>query len=287
MLENLERAPVAGAVERAPAARATERAAVAGAMQRTAVAGATDRAAVTGATEHATVASAMVQEARAQATISSGDVTAADVTAAGVAGAAGASGATATTTPAAATAARLGVMVGGQRMLVSLAEAGEIVPVPGSIMPIPLSRPWVLGLMNLRGALYVVSDLGRFLGGAAADIGRESRLLALGPELEFNATIVVDRMLGLRAIGAMQEAPSGGDGGVVGGGVVGVSGAVGGGVDGGSVVGGGVGAANAGAARAPERAWLGRRFVDDDGHVWRELLLNELVRDPEFLLIGR
>ena len=53
-------------------------------------------------------------------------------------------------------AARLGLMIGEQRWLVDLSEAGEIVPVPDTIAPVPLTRDWLLGLVNLRGALYTV-----------------------------------------------------------------------------------------------------------------------------------
>ena len=45
--------------------------------------------------------------------------------------------------------ARLGLAIGDQRWLVDLAEAGEIVPIPAQMTPVPLTRDWFRGLVNL------------------------------------------------------------------------------------------------------------------------------------------
>ena len=88
---------------------------------------------------------------------------------------------------------RLGLLIGTQRWLVDLEQAGEIVPVPATIVPVPLTRDWLLGLVNVRGALYTVVDLYRFVGAPATESGKDARLLALG----------------LRNIAAMQPDDSG------------------------------------------------------------------------------
>ena len=52
-----------------------------------------------------------------------------------------------------ASATHLALMIGEDRYLVELAEAGEIVPMPSaSIMQVPLTRDWFLGVVNVRGA---------------------------------------------------------------------------------------------------------------------------------------
>jgi twitching motility protein PilI len=99
--------------------------------------------------------------------------------------------------------ARLGVMVGQERFLIRLEEAGEIVPVP-SLTPVPMTRDWFRGMCNLRGALHTVTDLGRFTGGGFTPMDREARLLALSSKLNLNAAILVSRMLGLRNLDLMQ-----------------------------------------------------------------------------------
>jgi twitching motility protein PilI len=72
-------------------------------------------------------------------------------------------------------------------------------------------------------------------------------LLALGSRLNFNASIIVSRMLGLRNVLQMQEESA-------------------------AQVGTGV---------------LGKSYRDAQGLVWRELRLTELIQDERFLLVGR
>lgn len=94
--------------------------------------------------------------------------------------------------------ARLGVQLGDRRLLVNLVQAGQIVPVPRSITQVPLVRPWLVGLVNLRGQLLAVSDLLEWLGEGQTTLTRESRLLAFGASLKLNAAILVTRALGLQ-----------------------------------------------------------------------------------------
>jgi twitching motility protein PilI len=98
---------------------------------------------------------------------------------------------------------RLGVLVGSEKFLIRLEEAGEIVPVP-TLTPVPLTRDWFRGMCNLRGSLHTVADLARFNGGAFTVIDRDSRLLALNTKLNFNAAILVSRMLGLKNLDNME-----------------------------------------------------------------------------------
>jgi twitching motility protein PilI len=150
---------------------------------------------------------------------------------------------------------RLGLMIGSQRWLLDLEQAGEIVSVPASITPVPLTRDWLLGLVNLRGALYTVVDLCRFAGVGRTEVSKDARLLALSGRLNFNASILVSRMLGLRNMGAMtrddtDRVPQGFS-----------------------------------AARVPD--WVGAARVDADGQRWFELDLARLVSSSDFLLVGR
>lgn len=152
-------------------------------------------------------------------------------------------------------AARLGLMIGGQRWLVDLSEAGEIVPVPDAIAPVPLTRDWLLGLVNLRGALYTVVDLQRYAGLGRTEAGKESRLLALAGRLEFNAAILVTRMLGLRNVASMRIDDAA--------------------------------AADTGFGAAGRPEWVGRSLLDADGQRWHELDLAKLAAGSAFLMVGR
>ncbi|MGE0799201.1 MAG: chemotaxis protein CheW [Lautropia sp.] len=152
-------------------------------------------------------------------------------------------------------AARLGLMIGERRLLVELSEAGEIVPVPSAIVPVPLTRDWLLGVVNLRGALHTVVDLRRFTGEGATEPTKEARLLSLAPTMNFNATLLVSRMLGLRNTVTMTELPPD--------------------------------AAESARPAGDGPAWLGRRFSDAEGRIWQELLLSRLIATPDFLMVGR
>ena len=160
--------------------------------------------------------------------------------------------------------ARLGLLIGGQRWLVDLSEAGEIVPWPVPVTPVPLTAPWFRGLANLRGVLFGVSDLDRFAGGEATPLSRDSRLLAFGASLNLNAALLVSRMLGLHDPMGWQVAE-----------------------DGGEDAQGQVPAHGTASAQAQAPAWAGRTLIDGEGRTWRELSLARLAADERFLCAGR
>lgn len=145
--------------------------------------------------------------------------------------------------------ARLGVQVGDRRLLVELAEAGEVAPLPAAMATVPMTRDWFRGLVNLRGALFAVSDLARFAGGAYTPSSREARLIAFAPRLGINGAIVVARMLGLKNVGDMQAVQPEADG-------------------------------------QPRPGWLGADWLDADGNRWTELSLARLAADDRFLAVG-
>lgn len=101
-------------------------------------------------------------------------------------------------------ASKLGLQVGGERWLVDLTDAGEVIPVPG-ITPVPLTRPWFRGVASIRGNLFSVVDIGTFLGGAAALPGEQARLLLLSERFRMGSALLVDRSLGLRNPEQLQE----------------------------------------------------------------------------------
>ena len=103
-----------------------------------------------------------------------------------------------------ATVHQLGVAIGGERYLLELTEAGEIVP-PPALATVPLTQPWYLGLANVRGSLMGVIDLARYLDPDTSAAGSEARLVSLAPRLGINCALLVTRVYGLRRPGAMQE----------------------------------------------------------------------------------
>src|SRR5215468_374937 len=144
---------------------------------------------------------------------------------------------------------RLGVACGGEQWLIRLADAGEVIAIP-QLAAVPRTKPWYLGIANIRGNLYGVIDFAGFLGrpvDATAPGSGQARLVLFGPRVgELRAGIIVQRVLGLRNLAEL--------------------------VQGGSPAG------------AP--AWYGSRWTDSDGRTWQEVDLARLAQDPGFLQVG-
>ncbi|MDQ2988167.1 MAG: chemotaxis protein CheW [Pseudomonadota bacterium] len=100
---------------------------------------------------------------------------------------------------------QLGVLIGADRYLLDLTQAGEIVPV-ASLTVVPLTQSWYLGLSNIRGNLVGVIDLARYLGLGETAIGPDSRIVTFAGALGFNCGLLVGRVYGLRHAGGMAPA---------------------------------------------------------------------------------
>ena len=169
-------------------------------------------------------------------------------------------------------AARLGVQCGASYWLIALDDAGEIVPVP-ELLPVPLTKPWYLGVANIRGGLFSVVDFAAFAGGEPAVRGSESRLVLAGPRFGINAALLVTRMLGLRNARDMQRANEASAGETSGAaawaGPVWLEGAA---LD-------ALPGATPGTLPAAQTASAAAR-------VWRELKFEHLIESPDFLNVG-
>src|SRR5882672_9531902 len=143
-------------------------------------------------------------------------------------------------------ASMLALQVGEEGWLVDLVDASEVIPVP-PITTVPLTRAWFRGAANIRGNLFSVVDFPAFLGGAAATLTEQSRLLLLGERFRTGAALLVDRSLGLRNPAQLKPLP------------------------------------RSGGARAP---WLKGEFQDPDGRAWKELDLSQLVQQQGFLNVA-
>ncbi|MGC1817762.1 MAG: chemotaxis protein CheW [Casimicrobiaceae bacterium] len=141
---------------------------------------------------------------------------------------------------------RLGLVCAGERWLLRLADAGEVIAVP-PIVKVPLTRSWFLGLANVRGSLYSVVDFAAFLGHDPVAIGSLARLILFNSRTgELNVGIVVERVAGLRNLAELTAAP----------------------------------------ARADAPDWYAQRWADAEGNAWQEIDLGALARDPAFLQVS-
>lgn len=142
----------------------------------------------------------------------------------------------------------LAVESAGHGFLLPLEQAGEIFAVAATVS-VPHTRPWFIGVSNLRGNLFGIVDLARFIG--LAPEGHEgqrnqSRLVALNPSLDVNCALLVDRLAGLRHAAQLTlETVT--------------------------------------AALRPR--FVGARYRDADGRAWQVLDLSALAADEDFVKI--
>jgi twitching motility protein PilI len=83
--------------------------------------------------------------------------------------------------------------------LTPLQQTREIFPVPTQITPVPKSRPWVFGMINLRGELLPVFDLKHYLTGQKNQVSKRSRIIVINHQ-NFYSGILVDEVFGLKHI---------------------------------------------------------------------------------------
>ena len=141
----------------------------------------------------------------------------------------------------------LAIECSGRGFLLPLREAGEIFALT-TILPVPYSHRWFLGVANLRGHLHGVVDLAGFLGIKTHEPGREqSRLVGFNAALDINCALMVDKLSGLRSDDELTPEPQ----------------------------------HDAGA----RPAFAGAVLRDANGRLWQELKLAALVGDEAFLKI--
>ena len=180
---------------------------------------------------------------------------------------------------------RLALECADANWLVRLSDTGEVLPLPPQVVPVPLTRPWFLGIANVRGALYGVVDFASFVSGRAAKRGSGpagiggsgqpvtsgARLVLLGSRFtDIRAGLLVEKVLGLRNL-ADFEAMSvpGPDTRAV--------------EDAADVA---AESANAPQGVDAQPSWSARSWTDGSGTRWRELDLVALTTDPEFIQVG-
>jgi twitching motility protein PilI len=143
----------------------------------------------------------------------------------------------------------LAVESAARGFLFPLKEAGEIFPL-GSLIPVPHTNRWFLGVANLRGHLHGVVDLASFLGVKADQntaVAPQGQLVGFNQALDLNCVLLVDKLSGLRS--EEQLTPDGVD------------------------------------ADSPRPSFVGARYRDASGRLWQELNLAALAGDEAFLRI--
>ena len=92
----------------------------------------------------------------------------------------------------------LGLQTPTENWLVDLADTGEVLPVP-PVTPVPLTRAWHRGLVNVRGNLHDVVDFSLFQSGETIASGGSARILLLGSQHGHGIALLFSRATGLRS----------------------------------------------------------------------------------------
>lgn len=142
-------------------------------------------------------------------------------------------------------ASRLGVTIGGENWLLALGDISEVLPLP-EVMRVPLTQAWFMGMANVRGNLYALTDLAAYIGHPPATATADRRVLLAHGRFGINAGLLVDRVIGLRHLEDMQIEQG----------------------------------------TEPKAAWQLGRYKDAGGQAWGELDLGVLLRQHEFLQIA-
>ena len=67
--------------------------------------------------------------------------------------------------------------IGTMRLACNVKQVHEFLPIP-AFTPVPGTKPWILGLANVRGDLLTIVDLAWFLKGKRSTVSMRTRLLA-------------------------------------------------------------------------------------------------------------
>lgn len=89
------------------------------------------------------------------------------------------------------------VRMAGETYLVARDEAREVLSLPTPLTRVPGAKPWLLGIGNVRGALFPITDLRQFLGGGVTSHSRNARVVIVNHR-EIPAGLLVDEVLGFR-----------------------------------------------------------------------------------------
>ena len=91
----------------------------------------------------------------------------------------------------------LGVVfeVAGERMVAPMGEISEVLSLP-ELTTMPLTKPWLLGVANVRGRLLPLTDLARFLGVNSQERLKNRKVLVVDKGETF-VGILVDQVLGI------------------------------------------------------------------------------------------
>ncbi|MBX3617227.1 chemotaxis protein CheW [Nitrosomonas sp.] len=145
------------------------------------------------------------------------------------------------------TSAVIGVTAGEERYLIPMTEVNEVIVMP-KLAHVPLTQSWFLGLANVRGNLYGITDLSMYLGHQSMPFNLKSRVLLAFPGNKDYGGFAVHSMLGIRKLSEFTPVKS---------------------------------------PKKKLSAGILAHYQDSEGRIWKELSIFALIRDEKFMQIAR
>ena len=142
----------------------------------------------------------------------------------------------------------LGVTIGEDRYLVPMVEVSEVITIPSKLTKVPLTQPWFVGLINVRGNLYNIIDSSIYLDCHLLPYSVKSRILLVSSDNKLQSGFVVNSMLGIRNLTEFipEKLP-----------------------------------------KKRSMQGTDAQYKDSDGRLWRKLSLLALMNDERFMQIAR
>lgn len=85
--------------------------------------------------------------------------------------------------------------VDGQEFVAPMGEVSEVLAMP-DLTPIPLTKPWLLGVANVRGRLLPLADLAKFLNIGSRERLKNKKVMVIDQDGVFSG-ILVDQVTGM------------------------------------------------------------------------------------------
>lgn len=99
-------------------------------------------------------------------------------------------------------------MIGGQQMVAPLGDIAEVLALP-DVTPVPLAKPWLTGVANVRGRLLPITNLPQFLGLPPVQGRNLSQKLLVVDQSKLFSGLLVDEVLGIQTFNQRQYEPVG------------------------------------------------------------------------------
>lgn len=99
-------------------------------------------------------------------------------------------------------------MLGGEQLVAPLGDVAEVLAIP-DVTPVPLSKPWLTGVANVRGRLLPITNLASFLGLPSTQNRQSTQKLLVIDQPKIFSGLQVDEVLGIQTFNQRQYEPIG------------------------------------------------------------------------------